>query len=168
MALSTTVRLAIAATLSEALDLGTRSFPAAKNFAMDLTSGTGASQADKLFADTRTLAASASEDLDLAGSLVDAFGATITFVKVKGIFVTAAAANTNNVIIGGASATQFVGPFGSATHTIAVAPGGGFMICRPDATGWAVGAGSTDLLKIANSSSGTSVTYDIVIIGTSA
>jgi hypothetical protein len=37
-----------------------------------------------------------------------------------------------------------------------------------DATAYAVTATTADLLKVANSSSGTGVTYDIAVIGTSA
>lgn len=137
-----------------------------RGFSLD--NGTGANQADKLWSDTRTINASSNDDLDLAGVLVDAFGAVATFVKVKVIAVAAASANTNNVVIGNAAATQFVGPFGAAAHTVAVAPGGVTLFARPDSTGWAVGAGATDLLRIANSGAGTTVTYDIVILGTSA
>lgn len=128
--------------------------------------GTGSGQVDLLYAATRTLALSTSEDLDLAGSLLDVFGATLIFVKVKYIYVKAASANVNNVVIGGASATQFVGPFGAATHTLAISPGAYVEFTHPT-TGWAVGAGSTDLFKVLNGGAGTSVSYDIVIAGTS-
>jgi hypothetical protein len=133
--------------------------------AITFQNGTGLNQANAVFSDRRTLSASANEDLDLAGVLVSAFGATLTFTKIKAIFVGAAAANTNNVVVGGAAATQFVGPFGAATHTVAVPPGGVFMIATPTLAGWAVAAGSTDFLRIANSAGGTSVTYDILILG---
>lgn len=164
----TNISLAVRTTMSESLDLKTRTAQLLFTRGFSLDNGTGANQADKVWDDTRTLGASANEDLDLAGVLTDAFGATVTFVKVKGIFVAAASTNTNNVVVGGAAATQFVGPFGAAAHTVAVGPGGFFAICRPDATAWSVAAGSTDFLRVANSGAGTSVTYDIVIIGTSA
>jgi len=41
------------------------------------------------------------------------------------------------------------------------------MAGAADATTYAVTAGTGDLLKVANSAGGTSVTYDIVIIGSS-
>jgi hypothetical protein len=135
---------------------------------LNLDTGTGAGQADKVYVDTNTLGASGTVDIDLAGSLTDALGAALTFVRVKGIFLRAAVGNTNNVVLGGAAATQFVGPFGAAAHTIAVRPGGFFGIMSQDATGWAVGAGASDFLRVANSAAGTSVTYDILIIGASA
>lgn len=49
------------------------------------------------------LAASASENLDLAGGLTDDFGATLTFTAIKEIIIHASSANTNNVLVGGAA-----------------------------------------------------------------
>lgn len=133
----------------------------------ELTSGTGTSQCDLEYRAQRTLAASANEDLDLAGSLADVFGATLTFVKVRGIWIKAAAGNTNSVIIKPASSNGFTGPFGGATHTITLPKEGIFLVTAPQA-GWTVTAGSGDKINIANSSSGSSVTYDIHVIGSSA
>lgn len=135
---------------------------------LSIATGTASGQADLLYAGTRTLALSTSEDIDLAGTfLQDVFGANLTFVKIKYIYFKAASGNTNTVVVGGASATQFVGPFGAATHTIAVYPGYWLELFNPT-TGWTVAAGSTDLLKVLNGGAGTSVTYDLIIAGTSA
>lgn len=167
MALTSRITAQIDATESGTLDLGSKQAKISAAIAIALATGTGNDQADMIFTDTRTLAASASEDLDLAGSLVGAFGNTLTFVKIKAILVIADSGNTNNVVVGGAASAQFVGPFGAANDTIAVQPGGVFMIAVPD-TGWTVTATSADLLKIANSGGTTGVTYKIVLIGTSA
>lgn len=140
----------------------------ARASAFPLASGTGLNQSDRVYSETITLAASATVTKDLAGSLVDIFGAVITFVKIKAIIVLPLAANTNNVIMGAAAATQFVGPLGSVTDTISTRPGGMTCLVAPDATAWAVGAGATDFLKFANSAAGTSVTFDLVLLGTSA
>lgn len=170
MTLTSRIALAVSAAQTAVLDLGSASATLSKSYTATLASGTAVGQADKIFHDTRTLAASATEDIDLAGSLTDAFGTTLTFVRIKALIVAAAAANTNNVIVGGASATQFVSWNGGATHTVTVRPGAAFALIAgvADATGYVTAAGSTDLLKIANSSSGTGVTYDIVVIGASA
>lgn len=170
MALSTKARIDLAAKQTTTLDFGIPEASLAKNYTIALASGTGAGQADRIWTDTRTLGASANEDLDLAGVLTDAFGATLTFVKVKGIIVAAAAGNTNNVIIGNATSNGFVTFVGGATHTITVRPGGVFaLVCgAADSNGYAVTAGTGDLLRIANSAGTTSVTYDIAIWGTSA
>lgn len=169
MTLATTMSLAVSAELTSALDLATASVPLSFRRAVSLSDGTGAGSADKIFSDRRTLAASGTEDLDLAGVLLDAFGAAITWARVKGIFITAAAANTNNVIVGAASATQWATLL-NAAGTITLRPGSSFGAVAgvADATGWAVTAGTGDLLKVANSAGSTSVTYDIVIIGASA
>lgn len=148
-------------------DLDQRTSKLAAPAEIQLLIGTTASKADKAFADTRTLAASANEDLDLAGSLLDPFGATLTFVKVKGIYVRAAVGNTNSVILKPASSNGFLGPFGAATHTLTIPPNGYVCLCAPVA-GWTVTAGTGDKINLANSAGSTTVTYDIVIIGTSA
>ena len=169
MPLSADVLFQVAAYLSNtSADL---TVPAANlSFAQSihLDNGTGANAADRLWMDTNTLTASANTDIDLAGSLTDALGASLTFARVKALFLRAATGNANNVVIGGAASNQFVGPFGGATHTFAVKPGGFMGWIAPDATGWPVTAGTGDLLRIANSGAGSSVTYDVVIIGASA
>jgi len=168
MALTTRLQVIANAHLQSALDLVTAEAKLAKQWAVDLATGTGADQADKVFSDQRTLTASATEDLDLAGSLVDALGATITFARIKALIIRAASGNTNNVVIGAAGANPWTGPLGGTTPTITLRPGGLVCLIAPDATAWAVTAGTGDLLKVANSAGSTSVTYDIVIIGASA
>lgn len=165
MALTATVRAEIGASFTNPQDQGTANFPASLAALLDFTDGAGANQVNRIFSDQRTLGASATEDLDLAGVLTDAFGAVITLARVKAILVKAAAGNTNNVVVGAAAATQFVGFFGAATHTVAIQPGGAFLIVTPTAAGWPVTAGSTDFLRIANGGAGTPITYDILILG---
>ena len=119
MALSTNLRVNIGAKQTSTLDLGSAEGNIAKAVAINLASGTAAGQADRIFSDTRTLAASANEDLDLAGGgLTDAFGAALTFVKVKGMLIVAAAGNTNNVIVGGAASAQFLTWVGAGTPCV--------------------------------------------------
>ncbi len=128
--------------------------------------GTGAGQIDRVFGDARTLSASATENLDLAGGITDAFGQTITFAKVRGLLISADAGNTNDVVVGGAASNAFVGPFADASDKIKIAPGASVLITAP-AAGWTVTAGTGDILLVANGGSGTSVTYKIAIVGTS-
>jgi hypothetical protein len=149
-------------------DLGTPVLPFAISTSLPFTSGTGANQVDRVFTDTRTLGASGTEDLDLAAVLVDAFGAAITMAKVKAIVITAAAANTNDVVVS-RPASNGVPLFGAASDAISIKPGGFFAIAAPAAAGQAaVTAGTGDLITITNSAGGTPVTYSIVILGTSA
>lgn len=165
MAFTGLVEAVVRGTLSGAPDIGSAVYQMDEKGRWPLSDGTGANQATAVFSDTRTLAASASEDLDLAGVLVGPLGDTLTFTAVKTIYVKAAAGNTNNVIVGGASSNAFTGPLGGTTPTITLPPNGGVLLVNPTAAGWTVTAGTGDLLKIANSAGSTSVSYDIVIIG---
>lgn len=167
MALTSSISVAVNATQTEALDLGTASAPLAIRRALSLADGTGANQADLVWHDRRTLAASATEDLDLAGSLVDPFGGAVAFARVKALYVGAAAANTNLVQVT-RPASNGVPLFLAASDGIAVRPGGFFAWGASDATGVAVTTSTGDLLTFTNSAAGTSVTYDVVVNGASA
>lgn len=170
MPLTATLAASVIADQSAAIDLGTVAYPLRKYATVTLANGTGAGQADQLWTDQRTIAASGTDDLDLAGSLTNAFGATVTFARIKSILVTAAAGNTNNVLVGGAASAQFLSWVGSATDKVVVRPGGFFALGAgaADAIGYVVTATTADLLRIANSGAGTGVTYDISILGCTA
>jgi hypothetical protein len=168
MALLTTVTARVAAAHTSALDLATASVGLDFLKRISLSSGTGANQADRMFHDRRTVSASGSENLDLAGSLTDSFGATFTLARVKLLAVYAATTNTNNVNVTATASNGVPGLFLALGDGIVVRPGGVFLWTAPDATAAVVTASTGDLLTVANSSSGTSVTYDVVIIGASA
>lgn len=145
-------------------DLGSPKMRVSVSKLLSLVAGTAdTDEANVLFSDQRTIAASSNEDLDLAGSLTDAFGSTITAAEIVAIYVSAASGNTNNVEITVPASNGFVGPFKAASDGYVVKPGEYFF--AQSQSGWAVTAGTGDLLNIANSSSGTGVTYDIVIVG---
>jgi hypothetical protein len=131
-----------------------------------MATGTSTGQADKMYQDTATLSASGTADLDLAGSLTDILGTALTFVKIKLIRVTASSANTNNVQIT-RPASNGVPLFLAAGDGLSVLPGGLFTWIAPGA-GVTVTAGTGDLLTFTNSAGSTTVTYNIVVIGTSA
>lgn len=165
MPLTAELRLSLTGKHTSALDLGSAELPFTLAHAVSLINGTAAGAADRVFTDTRTLAASATEDLDLAASLVDAFGAAITFAKIKAIAIKAAVGNTNNVNVQRAAANG-VPLFLAAGDGLALPPGFSFAWLGSGA-GVAVTAGTGDLLTLTNGAAGTPVSYDIVIIGTS-
>lgn len=169
MALKSALAISASATLTGATDLAPVSSPLSLNRAVQFANGTGAGKADRLFADSRTLGASATEDLDLSGALLDALGGSAAFARVKGLVIAASKNNTNNVVFGAASSNAWATLLNS-TGTITLRPGAvaAFMAGAADATGWGVTAGTGDLLKVANSAGGSSVSYDIVVIGNSA
>lgn len=138
------------------------------NRLLALTNGTGAKQCDVMYADRLTLASAANQDIDLLSAIANAAGINVAAVEVAMIVVAPAPANTTDITVGGAAANAYVGPFGAATHTIKVRPGGIFVVASDDATGiGAVTAGTADLLRITNGA-GASATVDVMIIGRSA
>ncbi len=166
--LTTTVIFGVSGTHVNDLDLGTDpSYSYRGGLTINLADGTGAGQADMVFADQRTLTASTTEDLDVAaGALTDAFGATFTIADLHVLMVCAAAANTNNVVLGGD--VNEVPYLDTAATTLSIKPGGCFQFADPSAAGVTVTAATGDIIQLANSGAGTSVTYDIIIVGSSS
>lgn len=167
MALSATVKATINATQTKTADFESASSAIAHALSVSYTDGTAASQADRIWKDTRTLAASATEDLDFSGSLTDIYGAAVVFADIRVILITADSANTNNVrVIRPASNGILL--FAAASDELAVRPGGAFLYVATDTTAIAVTADTADLLTLTNSAGSTSVTYSITVIGASA
>lgn len=124
--------------------------------------GTGANQADKRWSSAgRSLAGTAGEDLDLAGSLLDYRGNVITFARIKGIAIFN---NGPNMIQVGGGSAHFVNWIAAAGDIVQVRSGGLFLLLAPDATAYVVTATTADILRINNSAVGT-ITYDIALIG---
>lgn len=166
MGLQASLAASISYALTGAPDLGTAKAEFAGHAHDEIASGTGNNQADRVFSDRRTLASAANEDLDLSGSLADPIGGSAVFVKIKAILIKSLQANTTNLTVKPASSNGFTGPFGAATHTLTIPPGGTVALFAPVA-GWAVTAGTADLFNVANAS-GASASYEIVVVGTSA
>lgn len=126
--------------------------------------GTGADQAQVIFSDTRTLAGSTNESLDLAGGLSHELGGSITFTAAKVLIVKAADGNTGNLRVGAGVTNAFQGWFGASAIGCLVPPGGMLVLVDPGATAEAVTAATGDLLRIENLG-GSSNSYDIYIAG---
>ena len=153
---------------SSVLDLSTVKDALLHEIKTTLSTGTSANQADKVWHDRRTLGAGVSESLDLAGSLTDAFGATVTMAKIKGVLIYNRETTTGLYLqVGGAASNAWsAGMLVDATDKIKIGPSGYNAWASP-IDGYAVTAGTGDILKIDNPSAA-AVTYDIIIIGTSA
>lgn len=164
MGLSATVKASINAQQTRSIDLGAGQSSASVALATAFTDGAGAGQCNVLFADQRTIAASGSENLDLSGSLTYD-GQSAVFARVKAIIIKASSDNTNNVNVSQPASNGVPGIFLAGGDGVSIRPGGVFMWMAPDATGAVVTAGTGDLLTVANSGAGTSVTYDVLILG---
>ena len=164
MAVTGKTRIKVDMTTTTAIDQGTVISDEAVTHNIDWTDGSGANQAEKVFSDERTLSGSSSEDLDLAGSLTDSQGNTITFTAIKSLTVIGGSSNGDDIEVGGAAANGWYGCFKDSTDIGLAAPGGAFHADNPSAAGWAVTPGTGDLLKIANAD-GSTATYEIEIVG---
>ncbi len=140
-----------------------------------LGSGVTAGAADLAFSDRRLLTPGGSDNLDLAGSLTDSFGNSLTFVKLKLIAVRNRSTVAGDVVHVGplGIANAFVGFWANASDGNLVHPGiadadvGWLVLYAP--TGLTVGAGASDILGIKDVT-GVSLTYayDVLLLGTSS
>lgn len=162
---SGSLTISVDVTQKNTVDLSTILDNVKKTYSTAFTNGQGANKAENIFHDQRTVTASATDSLDLSGSLTNKFGTTVAFTKIKGIIVFAAAANTNDVQVQGPASNGFINWILAAGDGIAIQPGGVFALVNPSSGGYAITAGTGDLLDFVNSAGGTSVVYDVIIIG---
>lgn len=170
MALVTKIAASISTKLTSSPDLSSQRTDTLLDIILSLTSGVGAGQADKVYADQFSIAASGNSDLDLVGSLLGPDGVTgASFARIKALMVVADSTNTNNVVVGAAATNPWAGFLG-ATHTMTFRPGAGQLMWAgaADATGYVTVATTGDLLRLANSGAGSAVTGRIMVIGASA
>ena len=132
---------------------------------LQFTNGNGANQANIAFSDNRSISASSTDSLDLAGGLSDVFGNAITFTEIRGIIVYSDPDNGDTLDIGGAASNGFNSWVGASGDAVILRPGGLFVLMATDADGYAVTADTGDLLDITNNDSGGAATYDIIIMG---
>jgi len=125
-----------------------------------LANGILIDQQDEYYADRRTVAAAA-EDLDLT-SLTDALNRTVSFQKVKGIFIKNLSVSAGEILTVGGDANSL--PFlTTATDSIKVGPDGLLLLTAPSVAGITVTGGTGDIIQIDPGAA--SITYDIVIWG---
>lgn len=168
MSLATTFSLTLRSTLTKLINYdATPTLTINKAFSDVLADGTAIDEADLLYADTRTISGTTSEDaetLDLS-ALPDRFGVDQDFARVKMILIhNKSVVAANSLIVGGAAANAFESIFDDAGSTVVVGPGGVWCLYTPSAAGYVVG---TDVnLKIVNAGV-TDLEYDCIIVGCS-
>jgi hypothetical protein len=169
MTLLSSIQLSVSANIVGAPAVGAAQASLNLPLGWAFPNGTGAGQADVAWWTQSTLAASASETWDFAGTLRDLLNNLVTMARLKALVISAAAGNTNNVVVGGGT-TTITTLFGATTHTTALRPGETvvWFSGSNDATGKVITSGSADLLQIANSGAGTTVGYTIAAIGCSS
>jgi hypothetical protein len=167
--LSLDLRASLTWLLQDALDLSTITDVSKLEYAASLTSGVGSEQADRIWHDERTLAAAAADELVLSALESSVFGNDVetALAKVKAVLIVVTTTDSGTELtIGNAASHAWVGPFNAAGDRLKLTADAALFLVNKQ-SGWSVGVGATDVLKIANTGSG-SATYRIVIVGTSA
>src|SRR3990172_12154184 len=80
MSLSANVKVSINATQTKTADFESASSAIAHALSVAFSDGVAAGQANRIWKDTRTLGASATEDLDFSGALLDIFGDAVVIL----------------------------------------------------------------------------------------
>ncbi len=153
----------------ESLDLATVEDDAKLEYDESLADGTADDQADKVWHDSRTLAAAASDDLDLTALVHTIFGSTVTisFAKIKAILIVNTSTTTgDDLTVGGAASQEWTAWVAAAGDKVRV-PADSCLLISNKKTGWTVTDGASDTLRITNAGANP-VTYKIAVLGTSA
>ena len=158
----------------KSLDKSTPSDRGVISLTESLAFGTGNNSSNQLWHDTRIVAADATDQLDLAGGLTNAFGGTVTFAKVHGILVhnrsdetltTPAHTASAAVLDVGPSAANGALVLKAVGDIVTLAAGDWFVLFSK--AGKTITAATGDLLDIVETAT-LEAAYDIVILGESA
>ena len=125
-----------------------------------LRNGNGAGEANMVWSAQRVIAPGGDDDIDLNGGITDAYGMTITFINVRGIFVVNRSPNPGTRI----TVANTGGNFPPVQWAIPCGPGDGFSFMERQ-VGLTVVPAAADTLRMTNEDGGASATYDIVVIG---
>lgn len=160
--------LSIRGDLIKPIDLKTGLAPLSYIPLFTFTDGEGANQIQQIFTDSRTLLSAASENLDLSGSLRNIYNELINFTKIRLFLIRCPSTNPNVVRVGPGAANGWVTAFNDASDRINIRPGGILIMVSADPTGYAVTAGSGDIVTVLNTNdaAAVSVAYEIVLMGT--
>lgn len=160
-----TLELTLSWLFENELDLANAKDNASLSVSDELTDGNAIDAAEIVWHDERTVSASGTDSLDLAGGLTDAFGNTLTFTKIKGVAVKNKSTTAGDILTLGGNANG-VPLFSDTSDKLKINPDGLFLWWDPSAAGITVTATTGDILDIIETGGSNSVTYQIVIVGT--
>lgn len=129
-----------------------------------LTFGTGSGQANWLYYASRTVATVTADNLDLSGSLTDAFGNSITATKLKLLIVAIASPDGTKALRVGPQSVSNAATLNFSGSTAYITVTDWCAVVNEPVAGYTISAGSSDVLGIYNPSAG-SVTYSILMAG---
>lgn len=107
----------------------------------------------RIYASETAIAASGTNALDLYGTLLDSFGATVNLSKVKLMFVSFSNSMASaSVTLAPGVAAGFTNWNDGATAGVKISAGGAFFLAAPNATGYPVSNTACDALQLVNNS----------------
>ena len=131
-------------------------------FSWQHTSGTNSGQMNAYVSKTASLAAGASNTVNLA-SVANNFGDPVAFSRLAFIALLSAATNQAVLSLGGAASDPFYAFMGSAGDAVKVAPGGMALFVAPGLTnGYTVGTATNLLVRNTGTNS---ATYSLILGG---
>lgn len=172
--LASTLSASLGWDFQDALDLATVKDTSSLAYTKALATGTGSNLADRIWHDSRAIASGANDDLDLTALTQSIFGdtTTIAFVQVKGILIVNTSTTAGDeLILDSSVANAYKGLFnGSATSKVEIGPDSALLISAKQAGFASSGtvSGTNKVIRVSNPGGGTSITYKIAILGTSA
>ncbi len=156
---------------NKAADMGTGEQPYAAGINEILwRSGVGYNEADLVFGDTRSLGTGANEDLDFVGGFNDAFGTAVSPAKIKAVIIVNNNTDTQTLTLKSAAANGWAGMLTGNGAGVTVQPGSSQcpgMFCWIAPKGVAITAATADLINVLNSA-GATVSYSLIVVGTSS
>lgn len=162
--LATNLSVSVQGNYAKAFDLQNAGCNLQHAVAEAMATGVGAAQADLIFHDTRTATATP-DNLDLAAALTDVFSDSLTFARVKLIFIHNKSL-TDDLKVGGHASAALDTLFNATTDEIIIKPGGILLVYAPGATAYVVTATTADMLTVDPGAA--TIIYDVIIIGASA
>lgn len=176
--LAAKVRTKIEWTYEDELDLSTVKDDDVISVLKSLASGTGSDQVNRMWHDRRRLTPSSGTDLlDLAGDLSDVFGNTLTFAKIKVLYVHNKGVRDGSdytqtagqdLLIGGAASNAWAAFLDNdQSAKVRLRSGGRFLWTAPEDGGRVI-AGTNDILQVdwdGSAASGDDIDYDIFLAG---
>ena len=156
MPLNAQIMLSILTHETSAGDLSRTLRATPASYALSLTDGTGANQAQIVWSDSRIAPANDEDSINLLAATDDR--GTCSFTSVKAIYVK----NTGASEILWTGGEWQSGPLPQNSALLKIRPGGAMFLAAPDAQGWLTPGGS--FFRIDNQTA-TNGSYEVVLIG---
>lgn len=158
------LQLALNLILQDDLDLSDPVDVVSTLNAITISNGAGANACNQLYHSEGSIAAGGNTTIDLAGSLTNQFGTTITFARIKLLYLKNISSTAGTTIRARSGASNGWNTAFAATGPI-INKDGFLLLYAADATGYTVTAATGDIFRIDNNDGANAAAYELVIGG---